>query len=137
MAETGAQQLTALIEKLRVQPGSKVELARNFDPGFRAGWLTREEGEQHLALGVELLAEYQDRLAAQDVHGLLIVLQGIDAAGKDGTIRRVISGVNPQGVDRPQLQGPLGRGAQPRLPLALRPLPARPRPDRDLQPLTL
>ncbi len=45
-----------------------------------------------------MLAEYQDRLAAQDTYGLLVVLQGIDAAGKDGTVRHVMSGVNPQGV---------------------------------------
>jgi PPK2 family polyphosphate:nucleotide phosphotransferase len=48
---------------------------------------------------VQLLSEYQDRLAAQDSEGLLIILQGIDAAGKDGTIRHVMSGVNPQGVN--------------------------------------
>jgi PPK2 family polyphosphate:nucleotide phosphotransferase len=48
---------------------------------------------------VGLLAEYQERLAAQDVYGLLVVFQAIDAAGKDGTIRHVMSGVNPQGVE--------------------------------------
>jgi PPK2 family polyphosphate:nucleotide phosphotransferase len=47
---------------------------------------------------VELLAAYQEKLAAQGTHGLLVVLQGLDAAGKDGTIRHVMSGVNPQGV---------------------------------------
>ena len=45
-----------------------------------------------------MLSEYQDRLAAEATRGLLVVLQGIDAAGKDGTIRHVMSGVNPQGV---------------------------------------
>ena len=48
--------------------------------------------------GIELLAEYQARLAAQDTYGVLVVLQALDAAGKDGTIRHVMSGVNPQGV---------------------------------------
>ena len=43
-----------------------------------------------------MLADYQDRLAAQDTFGLLLVLQGIDAAGKDGTIKHVMSGVNPR-----------------------------------------
>ena len=42
--------------------------------------------------------EYQARLAAQDTYGVLVVLQALDAAGKDGTIRHVMSGVNPQGV---------------------------------------
>ncbi len=45
-----------------------------------------------------MLAEYQQRLSAQDTYGLLVVLQGIDASGKDSTIRHVMSGVNPQGV---------------------------------------
>ena len=56
---------------------------------------------------------------------MLVVLQAIDAAGKDGTIRHVMSGVNPQGVVGHELQGPVGRGARPRLPLALRAAPAR------------
>jgi PPK2 family polyphosphate:nucleotide phosphotransferase len=47
---------------------------------------------------VSLLSEYQERLAAQDTWGVLVVLQALDAAGKDGTIRHVMSGVNPQGV---------------------------------------
>ncbi|MGO9955818.1 MAG: polyphosphate kinase 2 family protein [Solirubrobacteraceae bacterium] len=98
MPENRSRRLSEMIEQLRVAPGSKVDLPRDFDPAFRSGWMSREEGEEHLALSVALLAEYQDRLAAQDVHGLLIVLQGIDAAGKDGTIRHVMSGVNPQGV---------------------------------------
>ncbi len=45
-----------------------------------------------------MLAEYQMRLAAQDTYGVVMVLQAMDAAGKDGTIRHVMSGVNPQGV---------------------------------------
>ena len=45
-----------------------------------------------------MLAEYQMRLAAQDTYGVVVVLQAMDAAGKDGTIRHVMSGVNPQGV---------------------------------------
>jgi PPK2 family polyphosphate:nucleotide phosphotransferase len=48
--------------------------------------------------GVTLLASYQERLAAQDTYGVLMCLQAMDAAGKDGTIRHVMSGVNPQGV---------------------------------------
>lgn len=51
-----------------------------------------------LVLSVQMLAEYQHRLAAQNTYGSLVILQGIDAAGKDGTIRHVMSGVNPQGV---------------------------------------
>jgi len=86
-----------LTEPLRVAPGRKVRLSRDHDPGF-TGSLTHAQAEPLLARGTELLAEYQDRLAAQETYGVLVVLQGIDAAGKDGTIKHVMSGVNPQGV---------------------------------------
>lgn len=86
-----------LAGRLRVAPGANVELARDFDPAFRDGWRKREAAET-VQRNVELLAAYQDRLAAEAGRGLLVVLQGIDASGKDGTIRHVMSGVNPQGV---------------------------------------
>jgi PPK2 family polyphosphate:nucleotide phosphotransferase len=98
MADPRAKQLTELIRELRVAPGSEVDLARDFDPAFRAGGMSKPERAEHLARSGELLAEYQDRLAAQDARGLLIVLQGMDAAGKDSTISHVMRGVNPQGV---------------------------------------
>jgi PPK2 family polyphosphate:nucleotide phosphotransferase len=97
-ADGAAKQLAQLIDPLRVAPGSKVTLAKDYDPAFKAGWLKKKEGKEYLRLSVELLAEYQDRLAAQDTYGVLVVLQALDAAGKDGTIRHVMSGVNPQGV---------------------------------------
>jgi PPK2 family polyphosphate:nucleotide phosphotransferase len=86
-----------LIEPFRVAPGRKVVLGRHFDPRFDGG-LDKLSGRRLLREGVELLAEYQERLAAQDTYGLLVVLQAIDAAGKDGAIRHVMTGVNPQGV---------------------------------------
>jgi PPK2 family polyphosphate:nucleotide phosphotransferase len=98
MPDTRVDQVTKLIERLRVSPGTTVELARDHDPAFKAGWARKRDGGELLKLGVEMLAEYQDRLAADGSRALLIVLQGIDAAGKDGTIRHVMSGVNPQGV---------------------------------------
>ena len=61
--------------------------------------MTRPQAAALLADGVELLADYQDRLAAQDTFGVLLVLQGIDSAGKDSTIKHVMSGVNPQAVE--------------------------------------
>ena len=87
-----------LIEPLQVAPGSAVRLSRDHDPGY-TGQVTRPQASALLAEGVELLAEYQDRLAAQDTFGVLLVLQGIDASGKDGTIKHVMSGVNPQAVE--------------------------------------
>ncbi len=98
MNDHRVRQLAELVKTMRVAPGSKVDLPRDYDPGFKARWLNKEDGAEGLRMGVELLAEYQDRLAAQDTYGLLVVLQGIDASGKDGTIRHVMSGVNPQGV---------------------------------------
>ena len=60
--------------------------------------MSTREAKDVPAHGIELLAEYQERLAAQDTYGVVMVLQAMDAAGKDGTIRHVMSGVNPQGV---------------------------------------
>src|SRR5262249_11479425 len=79
-------------------PGSKVKLARDFDPGYKASFLKKKEGAAILEAGVQVLAEYQARLAAQDSWGVLVCLQALDAGGKDGTIRHVMSGGNPQGV---------------------------------------
>jgi PPK2 family polyphosphate:nucleotide phosphotransferase len=88
-----------LVKPLRVAPGQPVKLARDFDPGYTGGLRSRDEAPARLADGIALLVDYQDRLAAQGTFGLLVVLQGLDAAGKDSTIKHVMSGVNPQGVD--------------------------------------
>ena len=98
MADDIAKRIPDFIEPFRVSPGSTVNLARDFDPGFKAGIRKKKDGAELLRGGIELLAEYQARLAAQDTYGVLIVIQALDAAGKDGTIRHVLSGVNPQGV---------------------------------------
>ncbi len=88
-----------LVEPLRVAPGTKVRLSRDFDPGHTSGIASKAEAVTRLTEGVGLLVDYQDRLAAQDTFGVLLVLQGLDAAGKDSTIKHVMSGVNPQGVE--------------------------------------
>jgi PPK2 family polyphosphate:nucleotide phosphotransferase len=98
MASPREKRLAEFIEPFRVEPGSKVTLAKRFDPGFKKGVDSKKEGQELLANGIELLAEYQSRLYAQGTHAVLVVLQALDAAGKDGTIRHVMSGVNPQGV---------------------------------------
>ena len=98
MADQRHKRMARFIEPFRVAPGSKVILERDFDPAFKAGIEKKEQGVDQLREGVQLLTEYQARLAAQDTHGVLVVLQALDAAGKDGTIRHVMSGVNPQGV---------------------------------------
>src|SRR5260221_14255524 len=86
-----------LIQPMRIAPGTAVQLSRDHDPAW-TGPVTRPGAGALLEQGVELLAEYQDRLAAQRDLGLLVVLQGIDAGGKDSTIKHVMSGVTPQGV---------------------------------------
>jgi PPK2 family polyphosphate:nucleotide phosphotransferase len=98
MASKRQRRAAEFIEPFRVKPGSRVTLAKDFDPSFKAGVKKKKEGVALLEDGVRLLSEYQARLAAQDKWGVLVVLQALDAAGKDGTIRHVMSGVNPQGV---------------------------------------
>ncbi len=90
--------MTELVEPLRVPPGTEVKLSRDYDPGY-TGQVAHSHADALLADGVALLADYQDRLAAQDTFGVLLVLQGIDAAGKDGTIKHVMTGVNPEAVE--------------------------------------
>ena len=92
------RRIAEFVEHLRVEPGSKVTLAEDFDPASKHGVASKKKGKEILTQGVELLAEYQSRLYAQDTHGVLVTLQALDAGGKDGTIRHVMSGVNPQGV---------------------------------------
>jgi PPK2 family polyphosphate:nucleotide phosphotransferase len=96
-SRSNRKRIAELIAPLRVAPGAKVALGRQFDPRYDGG-LDKQAGRELLAEGVELLSEYQERLAAQDTYGLLVVLQAIDAGGKDGAIRHVMTGVNPQGV---------------------------------------
>jgi PPK2 family polyphosphate:nucleotide phosphotransferase len=98
MPDARVKRIAEAIEPLRVKPGSKVRLERDFDPGYKADYVKKKDAVELLQHGVDLLADYQARLAAQDTYGVLVVLQALDAAGKDGTIRHVMSGVNPQGV---------------------------------------
>jgi PPK2 family polyphosphate:nucleotide phosphotransferase len=92
-------EMRRFIKPFRVEPGRKVRLPGDFDPGYTADFVRKKDATETLKRGVQLLAEYQARLAAQDTYGLLVIFQALDAAGKDGTIRHVMSGVNPQGVE--------------------------------------
>jgi PPK2 family polyphosphate:nucleotide phosphotransferase len=82
--------------KQRLIPGSKVKLT-DYDPDFADGW-TQEDAKPEKKRLEERLAELQNMLYAQAEHSLLIVLQAMDAGGKDGTIKKVFDAVNPQGV---------------------------------------
>ena len=99
LSDERRRRLAEFIVPFRVEPGTTVRLPRDFDPAFKAGITNKKEGVELLEEGVGLLSEYQARLAAQDTWGVLVVLQALDSAGKDGTIRHVMSGVNPQGVN--------------------------------------
>ena len=85
------------VDPFRITDGKGFQL-KDLDPGDTRG-LRMEKGEAASLLqrGAEWLAEEQDMLYAQDRWSLLLVFQAMDAAGKDGTIKHVMSGVNPQG----------------------------------------
>jgi PPK2 family polyphosphate:nucleotide phosphotransferase len=83
---------------LRVEPGTTVTLPGDFDPGETVGAHRKRRGRKLLTRAVSLISDDQERLAAEDRRSLLVVLQAIDAGGKDSTIRNVFSGVNPAGV---------------------------------------
>jgi PPK2 family polyphosphate:nucleotide phosphotransferase len=85
-----------LLEQLRVKPGSAPQLDHR-DPGARVGAQGKKEGVERIAHLVERLGELHTRLYAESTRSVLLVLQGTDASGKDGTIRTVFTGVNPQG----------------------------------------
>ena len=99
MAAITPKRIRKFIEPFRVEPGRKVHLPHDFDPTEVTREASKHEKKEALASAIDLLTEYQRRLAAQDTYGVVVVLQAMDAAGKDGTIRHVMSGVNPQGVE--------------------------------------
>jgi PPK2 family polyphosphate:nucleotide phosphotransferase len=80
----------------RVDNGKKFRL-KDFDPDDRSGVKSRKQAEKVLPLGIERMADLQDKLYAQDRWAILLIFQAMDAAGKDGAIKHVMSGVNPQG----------------------------------------
>jgi PPK2 family polyphosphate:nucleotide phosphotransferase len=98
MNDTRLQRIRDFIQPMRVTPGSEIVLGRDFDSADTGTFFTEKDSKELLHQGVELLDDYQSRLAAQDDYGVLVVLQALDAGGKDSTIRHVMSGVNPQGV---------------------------------------
>ncbi len=95
-----------MLDGLRVDPGSAARIAeRSTDD--RLG-LEKEEGEKRLDDLVERIDELQYRLYAEERRSLLLVLQGLDASGKDGVVRRVFEGVNPTGVTVTSFRAPAG-----------------------------
>ena len=95
-----------LAKELIVKPGSKIKLD-HFDAGDTHG-VDKASGTGQLTKNLERLCGMQYKLYAEARRSLLVVLQGIDAGGKDGTIKHVMSGMNPQGVDVTSFKVPEG-----------------------------
>src|SRR6202140_1322835 len=89
-----------LLKRYRIERAKHFSL-KDHDPADTHGLGSelKPQAKELLADGVKELSRLQDILAAQDGWGLLLILQGMDAAGKDGIVKHVMSGVNPQGVD--------------------------------------
>ena len=83
-------------DKFIVPPGEKIKLA-DYSPGYTHHFNDESEAKEKLQDDVKRLARYQDVLYAQHCYAFLIVFQAMDAAGKDSTIKHVMSGLNPQG----------------------------------------
>lgn len=90
------KRIDKLMKRLVAKPGKKISLAK-YDPAFTEKVSGKQEAEALLRQGIEELAKEQDKLYAQNTYALLIIFQAMDAAGKDGTIKHVMSGINPQG----------------------------------------
>ena len=97
----------ALPKPFRITDGSRFRLD-DVDPGdtLKVGSEDKPRAKQALAMGIEALTELQDMLYAQDRYAVLLILQAMDAAGKDSTIKHVMSGVNPQGCDVHSFKAP-------------------------------
>ena len=80
-----------------VKPGSQISLVKDYNPGYKCEFHQKGDAVRKLKAGILQLAKYQDILYAQNNYSLLIIFQAMDAAGKDSTIKHVMSGINPQG----------------------------------------
>jgi PPK2 family polyphosphate:nucleotide phosphotransferase len=85
-----------LVKPYRIEDGSKFRL-KDHDPATTGHLRSKAHAKELLEQGVASMAELQDKLYAQDRWGVLLIFQAMDAAGKDGAIKHVMSGVNPQG----------------------------------------
>ncbi len=94
-------------DAFRIEKGNKFRL-RDVDPNDTLGFKSEDKpkAKEALATGVQALAELQDKLYAQDKWALLLIFQAMDAAGKDGAIKHVMSGVNPQGCQVHSFKAP-------------------------------
>jgi PPK2 family polyphosphate:nucleotide phosphotransferase len=94
-----------LADKFRVNDGKHFRL-KDYDPGETGHWRSKEHAEEAVQEGIARTADLQDKLYAQDNWALLLIFQALDAAGKDGAIKHVMSGVNPQGCQVRSFKAP-------------------------------
>ena len=126
----------SLVDKLRVEPGTAADLGGR-SAADRLGFGKKPENSDALDRLEEQLDVLHDRLWAEASRSVVLVLQGLDASGKDGTIRRVLSGLNPQGCQVVELQGTHHGRARARLLVArTRGVPS-PRDSRRVEPVAL
>ena len=95
----------------RVDNGKHFKL-KDFDPADTGHWRSKENAAEALQEGVQRMADLQDKLYAQDRWALLLIFQAMDAAGKDGAVKHVMSGVNPQGCQVYSFKAPSERELQ-------------------------
>jgi PPK2 family polyphosphate:nucleotide phosphotransferase len=86
------------LKSLKITQGKKIILKRDFITDNNQKLINKKEGELLLENGIKNLAKMQDKLYAHDEYSILVVFQAMDAAGKDGSIKHVMSGLNPRGV---------------------------------------
>jgi PPK2 family polyphosphate:nucleotide phosphotransferase len=94
-----------IAKPFRIDNGANFRL-KDHDPDHTSGWKSKEHARDTLERGIVRLSDLQEKLYAQDRWGLLVVLQAMDAAGKDSTIKHVMSGVNPQGCHVTSFKAP-------------------------------
>jgi len=100
-----AKQAAALCLDYRVTDGKDFRL-KDYDPADTGDLKNQKKAEKHLQRSVELLSHFQEKLYAQDRWAALLIFQAMDAAGKDGAIKHVMSGINPQGCSVTAFKAP-------------------------------
>lgn len=94
------------LKDVAVKPGSSISLKKDYHPQFTGGYKDKSDAIERLAHNRHRVAELQEILYADDRYSLLLIFQGMDASGKDGVIRHVMSGVNPQGCHVTSFKAP-------------------------------
>ncbi len=100
-----AREAAKISEPFRITKGEKFRL-KDYDPADTGGLKDKEKALKTLQRGVQLLSHFQEKLYAQDRWAMLMIFQAMDAAGKDGVIKHVMSGINPQGCSVTSFKAP-------------------------------